>query len=107
ITAFDPDNDPRDLVFTLDAATAWLTLVNALDASGQPTHVLSGTAPTSTGSATVTIRVDDGRGGSETQTYTLVVDTVVAADRPPTITSTPKFYAATSTLYQYTVTATD
>ena len=58
------------------------------------------------GPQNVAIAVDDGQGGTGTQTYTLVVSQT-AANLPPVITSTPSQVATVGTLYQYAVTAND
>ncbi|MGB2985952.1 MAG: putative Ig domain-containing protein, partial [Phycisphaerae bacterium] len=58
------------------------------------------------GSHEVGIRVDDGRGGWATQTYTLTVS-LTGENHPPQITSTPLFTAAVGQEYIYQVTATD
>src|SRR5207237_289089 len=83
---------------TLTQNPSWLSIDYA-------THVVSGTAPTvsTPTSYTVQVQVDDGKGGACIQTYTVVVEPIV--NRPPSITSTPKFTAIVGTNYQYTVTA--
>ena len=52
------------------------------------------------------VEVDDGQGGTATQTYTVVVSNT-ASNLPPVITSTPAFVATVGQAYQYQVTATD
>src|SRR5262249_12492940 len=58
------------------------------------------------GNHAVTLRVDDGRGGTAEQSYTLGV---IAAppNRPPVFTSTPVVDANVDTPYTYQATATD
>jgi lysophospholipase L1-like esterase len=56
------------------------------------------------GQLTVPVKVVDG--GTESNTYPLLVD-VVRVNFPPVITSTPVLIAYTNGLYQYNVTATD
>ena len=58
------------------------------------------------GNHAVHVRVEDGRGGSAEQTYTLsVLDDL--PNRPPRITSTPPIDAAVNTPYAYQVIAED
>ncbi|HAB17981.1 MAG TPA: hypothetical protein DCE44_16220, partial [Verrucomicrobiales bacterium] len=54
----------------------------------------------------VQLRATDGRGGSDTQSYTLHV-TDEKANQPPVITSTPPRGAASGQAYQYELAATD
>src|SRR6185295_5333696 len=58
------------------------------------------------GSNLTTIRVEDGRGGSATQTFTINVVTQ-STNHPPTITSQPPFSAAAAKEYVYNPVATD
>jgi large repetitive protein len=58
------------------------------------------------GNQSVTLRVDDGRGGSALQPYTLSVITP-PPNRPPMFTSTPVVTASVGTPYAYQATATD
>jgi hypothetical protein len=58
------------------------------------------------GTQTIDVFVTDAQGAVTTQTYHLVVGTT-PINQPPTITSTPKFTADTSTQYQYQVVAVD
>ena len=61
----------------------------------------AGTTPT------VTIRADDGNGGSDTQTFTLNVQDATAANAAPSITSTPRSTARFGFEWTYQVEATD
>jgi large repetitive protein len=58
------------------------------------------------GTQTVDVLVTDAQGAVTTQTYNLVVGTT-PINQPPTITSSPKFTADTSTQYQYQVVGAD
>jgi hypothetical protein len=96
--ATDPNGEP--LSFSLPTAPAGMTV----DAA---TGRLSWT-PTAgdLGNRDVTLRVEDGRGGSAQQHYVLAV-TEAPPNRPPVFTSTPVVDADVSTLYAYQVTARD
>ena len=97
VNATDP-NAGDVLTYSLDTAPAGMT-INA--ASG-----LIGWTPSSAqvGSNAVTVRVDDGHGGSATQSFTI---NVAAANVAPTITSTPVLTATVGAAYSYDVNATD
>ena len=56
--------------------------------------------PDTAGDANVTVRVEDGRGGSDSQSYVIAVEDSVL---PPVITSTPNTTATVDSLYQYPV----
>jgi RHS repeat-associated protein len=58
------------------------------------------------GNQSVALRVDDGRGGTAEQDYTLSV-TQPPPNQPPVFTSTPVVSGQVNTLYQYQATATD
>lgn len=98
VRATDPDGDP--LAFTLTQAPAGMTIDSA---SGLIQWTPSATQ---VGSQSVSIAVNDGQGGTATQTYTVVVS-ATALNRPPVITSTPSFSATSGNLYSYPVTALD
>jgi RHS repeat-associated protein len=74
VTATDPDSDP--LTFALTAAPSGMTI-------GATTGAISWT-PTAqhAGSQSVTVRVNDGRGGSDTQSFSITV--LPAANQAPT-----------------------
>ena len=65
VEAIDPDHDP--LTYSLTAAAPGM----AIDASS---GVITWFAPPTPASYPVTVRVEDGRGGFDTQSYNLVVD---------------------------------
>jgi RHS repeat-associated protein len=93
----DADGDP--LTYHLDTAPAGMTIDTAALISWQP-------AAAQFGPNAVTVRVDDGRGGSATQTFTVNVVTQ-DTNRPPVITSTAPLSATVGELYEYDVTAGD
>src|SRR5689334_16077568 len=53
----------------------------------------------------ITVEVDDGRGGADSQTFGLLVGEAI--NNSPVITSTPGNVAVVGALYQYPVVATD
>ena len=109
-------------VLTATVGAAYSYNVNATDPNGgdvdrlagysagrhdhQRSERLIGWTPTSAqvGSNTVAARVDDGHGGSTTQSFTI---NVAAANVPPTITSTPVLTATVGAAYSYDANATD
>ncbi|NEP10260.1 MAG: DUF4114 domain-containing protein [Symploca sp. SIO2C1] len=93
----EPDGDP--LTFTLINAPAGMTVNQSGLLSWQPT------AP-QIGSHTVTLTVEDGQGGSDTQSYNLDVRHQ-AANYAPEITSEPLYLTNIERFYQYQATATD
>ena len=98
VRATDADGDR--LAYTLATAPAGM----AIDpASGVISWTPSGDQ---SGPQAVALLVDDGRGGSATQTFTVTV-APARPDRPPTITSTPGQAAVPGSPYQYQVAATD
>jgi RHS repeat-associated protein len=96
--ATDPDGDP--VTFSL-TTTAVGMAVDA--ATGRITWT-----PTSAdiGTRAVTLRVEDGRGGSTEQRYVLSV-IPAPPNRPPVFTSVPVVSANVNTAYAYQATATD
>lgn len=97
VTATDPDGDP--LTFKLVTAPSGMTIGKTGRISWAPT---SGQA----GNQEVLIRVEDGRGGSAEQRYTLSV-TQPPPNRPPVFTSTAVVDASVGKPYHYQATATD
>lgn len=98
VEASDPNGDP--LSFHLDAAPTGMTVDNAGAVSWvAPSDLLGTTQP-------VSIRVEDGRGGSATQQFDLEV---VSQDsnQPPWITSTPLLTGVVGRTYQYQLAARD
>jgi RHS repeat-associated protein len=97
VQAIDPDFDP--LTFTLTTAPAGMTV----DASGlvtwQPTGAELGANP-------VVLTVDDGRGGSVSQSFSVDVVSQLT-DQPPSIVSTPPLAATVGRMYAYDARATD
>ncbi|HZU34488.1 MAG TPA: putative Ig domain-containing protein, partial [Gemmataceae bacterium] len=97
-TAADPDGDP--LTFSVVSGPKGLTIDPT---TGKVTY---NPQASDLGNHSVTLRVDDGLGGSAEQTYTLGV-IQAPPNRPPVITSTPVVDANVNTSYTYQVTATD
>ncbi|MCU7935407.1 MAG: tandem-95 repeat protein [Candidatus Thiodiazotropha sp. (ex Dulcina madagascariensis)] len=97
VDASDADGDT--LSYSLTTAPAGMTIDSA---SG-----LIGWSPTTAqvGSHPVTVQVDDGKGGTASQDYTLVVN--AAVNSGPVISSTPPTQATTNMAYSYAVTASD
>jgi RHS repeat-associated protein len=93
----DPDGDP--LTYTLVDGPDGMTLNEAGLLSWEP-------GASQTGAHLVTITVEDGQGGSDTQTYNLRVGNQ-AANFAPEITSEPKYLTNLDRFYQYQATATD
>lgn len=98
IAASDADNDP--LTFSLTTAANGMTIASSTGLiHWTPTVAQIGTQD-------VTVLVDDGQGGTATQTWSVVV-TSVPINHPPTITSTPPLAPPSGMPYQYAVLATD
>src|SRR5207248_3009089 len=98
VRATDPEHDP--LTFQLTTKPAGM----AIDPD---TGFIDWTPGASqVGTYDVAITVDDGQGGTATQTYKVVVSDA-ASNLPPVITSTPSFGATVNQAYQYQVTARD
>ena len=96
--AVDPEGDA--LTWALVANPTGMTIDTA-------TGLIRWTPATiQTGSATVTLRVSDGRGGSDTQSYTLTTGNI-RANHPPVIVTTPSGGATALRLYTYAIRATD
>jgi RHS repeat-associated protein len=95
--ASDPDNDP--LSYHLDTAPAGMTI----DATG-----LVQWAPGSKqfGPNQVTLHVDDGRGGTASQSFTITVVSHTT-NQPPRIVSSPRTAGTVSHLFAYDVKAVD
>ncbi|MCY2987768.1 MAG: putative Ig domain-containing protein [Planctomycetota bacterium] len=99
VAATDPNGDP--LSYHLDAAPAGMTIDAATGAvSWTPGSQLLGTTHA------VTVRVDDGRGGSDTQAFDL---TVVSQDTnaAPRVVSNPPLVGLVGRSYLYNLTAED
>jgi RHS repeat-associated protein len=97
VQASDADSDP--LTYSLTSAPAGMTI----DANGLITW-----NPTAAqfGPNAVTVHVDDGRGGSADQSFTVQVGTQPIT-HPPSITSTPPGAATVGSLYAYNATGAD
>ncbi|MEB3220007.1 MAG: putative Ig domain-containing protein [Nostocales cyanobacterium 94392] len=98
IEAVDPDND-----------TLTYSLLNGLqgveiDTNGLLTFTPEGNLRTS---YDFNIEISDGRGGTDTQAFTVEIPNVVIDNRPPTFTSTPIIESNVGTEYSYQPTATD
>jgi RHS repeat-associated protein len=97
VKATDPDGDP--LTYSLKVAPAGM----AIDSSGlitwHPTAAQLGPNP-------VLVHVDDGRGGSAEQAFTVQVVTQ-QSNHPPSVTSTPPLAATVGSLYAYNATGND
>lgn len=97
VTVDDPDVGDKH-TFTLEVAPHWLSVNDS-------TGLISGTpGQEEVGDTTVTIKVTDSGGESDSQTYDL---TVIDVNDPPEITSIPDSIATQDSLYQYQVVATD
>jgi RHS repeat-associated protein len=97
VQAIDPDADP--LTYHLDTAPAGMTIDAAGLVTWQPAVAEFGANP-------VVLRVDDGRGGSASQTFMVNVVTQLS-DRPPAIVTTPPLTATVGRPYVYDARATD
>ena len=98
--AVDADNDT--LFYSLSLAPDGLTIDNN-------TGVLSWKSPT-IGKYNISISVEDGKGGRDTQTYNLgVVTNVIDSqpNRPPVFVSNPVVYGNLNNEYRYDADATD
>jgi RHS repeat-associated protein len=98
VQAADLDGDP--LTYSLTAAPAGMTIDRA-------TGLVQWT-PTAAqfGPNAVTVHVDDGRGGTADQSFTVQVVTQPVT-HPPSITSTPPSAATVGSLYAYNATGID
>ena len=94
VQAVDADGDT--LTFSLPVAPTGMTI--------DPAAGVIDWLPAASGSFDVTVQVDDGDGGSDSQTFTI---NVTAANQAPVITSSPVLTAIINVAYIYTVTATD
>ncbi len=99
VLASDPNGDV--LSYSLDTAPAGMTI-------DSDTGLLTWAPDTSTqlGPHTVSIQVDDGRGASDTQDYTLTV-VADATNSPPQIVSVPGLVAFLGEVYTYDAEAID
>lgn len=97
VAAWDPNADPLD--YSFENAPLGMTI----DAAGLVQWVPD---EAQLGSHLVTIRVDDGRTGFMTQTYTIDVVTD-DANRPPRIVSAPVMRATVASPYRYDALAVD
>lgn len=84
VTAIDPDGDP--LTFQLVTSPAWMFIDST---SG---IILGVPTASNIGDTVVSVRVLDNHGGSDQQTYTLVVTVPVAIDEPGKPNLTEQFY---------------
>ncbi|MCI5227106.1 MAG: hypothetical protein D3918_10740, partial [Candidatus Electrothrix sp. AX2] len=96
ITAEDPNNDTLRYELTsgpagmsVDSSNGLITWIPALEQIGSHQAAVS---------------VHDGRGGIDTQTWTIEV---LDPNHPPVITNAPPAYAGVGRLYQFTMTAED
>src|SRR5699024_8857998 len=91
-------NDPNghDLNYNLVNGPKWLSLSDKT-LSGTPGYDQSGTYG-------IKIKVDDGYGGVDTQSFTLTVSNV---NRPPSIDSSPPTSAIEGEEYSYVIEASD
>ena len=96
--ATDPDND--ELTYQLQVAPEGMSI------DPQTGAIAWRTTASNLGSISVQVLVEDGKGGSDSQTFQVtVLDSV--PNRPPLITSIPVMSANIGTEYIYQVTATD
>ncbi len=99
IAATDPDGDA--LAITVASAPAWLTLID----NGDGTAALAGTpAEGDIGDHAVELVATDATTATATQSFTIAV---VAANNPPTFTSTPLTSATAGSAYSYTIATAD
>jgi RHS repeat-associated protein len=98
VGASDPDGDP--LTFSLPAGPAGMVI------DPETGSITWSPAADESGSRSVTVRVEDGRGGSAEQRYVLSV-VVAPPNRPPVFNSVPVVSATVNTAYTYQATATD
>jgi hypothetical protein len=96
VTATDADGDV--LTYTLTVKPSWLNISSSGLISGTPTTA-------NIGDTVVTVRVSDGKGGVDQQSYTLRV--LLRSNRAPVITSTAITQGRVGEAYRYAVTATD
>ena len=96
VQANDPNADP--LTFQLDVAPAGMTIDGEGLIAWRPTVTELGLHP-------VRLRVEDGRGGIDTQDFTLQVNSLTSI-QAPTIVSNPPFTATVDEPYRYDVQAT-
>jgi len=96
--ASDPNGDPLTIV--APTLPVWITFTD----NGDGTASLTGTPDTGdVGSHNVTLEVEDGRGGMDTQTFTIDV----VANQPPTFNSTPGTDAGVNRPYSYLAETSD
>ena len=98
VDATDPDGDPLTFSLVTGPASSVVDSTTGL-ITWQP-------AAGDLGTHAVTVRVDDGRGGSSEQRYVLSVITA-PPNRPPVFTSVPVVAANVNTQYAYDADATD
>src|SRR6266545_584367 len=97
--ATDLDGDP--LTFRLLEGTAGLVMNDQGQISWTPTLKQISSQP-----YRLTVRVEDGQGGADDETYLIAV-TKALVNAAPEITSTPKHSATTGYIYTYHPVATD
>jgi RHS repeat-associated protein len=97
VLASDPNGDP--LTFSLPTAPGGMTIDPAGLVTWQPTSAQFG-------SNQVQVRVDDGRGGFATQTFTINVVSLTT-NHPPSIISTPPLAATVGRQYAYNLVGSD
>jgi hypothetical protein len=103
VTTADPDPGATRTVSAAGALPSWLTLTGINPTAG--TATLSGTpGAANVGTHAITLRVTDNAGAFATQAFTI---TVIAANAPPTFTSTPVTAATQGTAYAYNITTAD
>lgn len=98
VEATDADGDP--LTYSLVGAPEGMSIESVLGLIGWTPE------PSQVGEHTVTVEVDDGNGGTDTQTYTLTVEPA-PGNSPPRITSEPVTEVTAGEAYQYPVAAVD
>jgi len=100
VTATDSDND--NLVYIFEQGPPWLSINIARHIIGTAPLVASDTP------YTITIKVDDGKGGIATQNFIMTVKNIpVVTNNVPVITSTPITQINEGQAYIYQVVATD
>ena len=88
ISATDPDGD--QLTFTVSTNPGFVSISN-VSQSGNTTTATCEIAPTTVGSFSATIRVTDGRGGSDTEPFTILVEAAAIVPESGEWSASPSF----------------
>ncbi len=98
-SAIDPDVPADTLTYSLDEAPTGATINPSTG-----TFRWTPTEADGPGMKNVTLRVADGKGGSDTESFTITVNEV---NRPPILQSIPSVQRDVGTSYTFTASATD